>query len=81
MWNDIAKHYKMAWCNQIIYITEYLEGGLTKSGRSLRVHCPIGGMLNSKMMLTHEFPMKFRIKKVFFIIYLLAHGDIQDIIY
>ena len=63
VWNDIAKHYKMAWCNQIIYITEYLEGGLTKSGRSLRVHCPIGGMLNSKMMLTHEFPIKFRIKK------------------
>lgn len=63
VWNDIAKSYKMAWCNQIIYITEYLSGGLTKSGRKLRVHCPVGGMLNSKMMLTHEFPIKFRFKK------------------
>lgn len=63
VWNDIAKKYDMVWVNKIIYVTEYLEGGLTKSGRSLRVHCPIGGMLNSKMMLTHEFPLKFRIKK------------------
>ena len=53
----------MAWRNEIIYICNYLEGGLSLSGRKLRINCPIGGMLNSGIMLTKEFPLYFRIKK------------------
>ncbi|MCH5185484.1 MAG: glycosyltransferase family 2 protein [Oscillospiraceae bacterium] len=63
VWCDIGKYYDMVWKNDIIYICEYLEDGLTKSGRAMRIKCPVGGMLNSAMMLTKEFPVYFRIKK------------------
>lgn len=44
LWNRVAKEYKCVYINQVIYICEYLEGGLTKSGRSLRIRNPKGGM-------------------------------------
>jgi len=44
LWNRVAKEYKCVYVNQVIYICEYLEGGLTKSGRSLRIRNPKGGM-------------------------------------
>lgn len=61
-WVRMAKHYKMLFINKIIYITEYLDGGLTKSGRKLRVQCPVGGMINAKELLSKEFLSKIRIK-------------------
>lgn len=63
VWCDLGKNYLMVWTNKIIYICEYLNGGLSLSGRKLRINCPIGGMLNSEMMLTKEFPLYFRLKK------------------
>lgn len=63
VWCDLGKNYNMIWRNDIIYICEYLSDGLSQAGRSMRIKCPCGGMLNSGMMLTQEFPMKFRIKK------------------
>lgn len=63
VWCDLGKKYNMIWRNEIIYICEYLSDGLSKAGRAMRIKCPCGGMLNSAMMLTREFPMKFRIKK------------------
>ncbi len=63
VWCDLGKNYNMIWRNDIIYICEYLSDGLSQAGRAMRIKCPCGGMLNSGMMLTQEFPMKFRIKK------------------
>lgn len=63
VWCDLGKNYNMIWRNDIIYICEYLSDGLSQAGRAMRIQCPCGGMLNSGMMLTQEFPMKFRIKK------------------
>lgn len=62
VWWQIAREYNMLYVNKIIYITEYLEGGLTKSGRKLRIKNPLGGMENSKMAFHHEFPLKTRLK-------------------
>lgn len=62
VWINLAKNYKMLFVNKIIYITEYLEGGLTKSGRKLRIQCPIGGMINAEQALGKEFNIKDRIK-------------------
>lgn len=77
VWCDLGKKYSMVWKNKIIYICEYLEGGLSKSGRTLRINCPVGGMLNSSMMLTKEFPLFFRIKKaiLYNCYYLFADRD------
>ena len=63
VWWQIALEYDMYYVNQIIYITEYLEGGLTRSGRTLRIKCPLGGMENSRMGLHKRFPLPERFKR------------------
>ncbi len=62
VWWQIALEYDMLYVNQIIYITEYLEGGLTRSGRIVRIKNFNGGMENSKMGLHNKFPLSARIK-------------------
>ena len=47
LWNNAGFKYDTVYIPEIIYICEYLEGGLTKSGRKLRIKCPLGGMDNS----------------------------------
>ncbi|MBS3200930.1 glycosyltransferase family 2 protein [Turicibacter bilis] len=63
VWWKIALEYDMYYINKIIYITEYLDGGLSKSGRRLRINSPIGGMENSKVGMNKKFPLKERIKR------------------
>lgn len=41
LWNTMALNYKTVYRNKTIYICEYLEGGLTKSGRALRMKAPL----------------------------------------
>ena len=47
LWNKSGFKYDTVYIPEIIYVCEYLEGGLTKSGRKLRISCPLGGMDNS----------------------------------
>lgn len=47
LWQHVGFHYNTVYINDVIYICEYLEEGLTKSGRRLRIQCPLGGMDNS----------------------------------
>lgn len=47
LWNNAGFKYDTVYIPEIIYICEYLDGGLTKSGRKLRISCPLGGMDNS----------------------------------
>lgn len=47
LWNNVGFKYKTVYISKVIYRCEYLEGGLTKSGRSMRINCPLGGMDNS----------------------------------
>ena len=44
LWVKIAQKYKTVYINKVIYICEYLEGGLTSSGRKMRIKSPLGGM-------------------------------------
>lgn len=62
VWTQIALNYDMFYVNKIIYITKYLDGGLTKSGRAMRLNNPLGGMANSKTSLDRRLPIKMRIK-------------------
>lgn len=62
IWWQIAEQYDMLYKNEIIYITEYLDGGLSKSGRAMRIRCPLGGMENSKMAFGNKFPLYARLK-------------------
>lgn len=62
VWLGIAKQYDMFMRNKIIYITEYLEGGLSKSGRRMQLTSPIGAMMNAQMRMSKEFSVKLRLK-------------------
>lgn len=82
IWRQIYLKYRMMYVNQIIYICEYLEGGLTRQGRKLRIECPLGGMENSKVSLDRRFPLKERVKRAWlFVCYgKFAHLDFKSII-
>ena len=62
MWLQVSDLADMLFVNKVIYITEYLEGGLTKSGRRLRISCPRGGMVFSVLLMGKEYPWEDRIK-------------------
>lgn len=42
VWVKMSEKYKMVHINECIYISEYLEGGLTKSGRKMKMKSPVG---------------------------------------
>lgn len=62
-WNTLASNHKTVYRNKTIYICEYLEGGLTKSGRTLRMKCPLGMMDDCRMYLNNRVCVVVRIKE------------------
>lgn len=69
-WIYLAKRWDMLEVNKIIYITEYLEGGLSKTGRRLRFQCPNLMAYGSLMTMSKEFSTKIRIKQaLLYIVY------------
>ncbi len=61
-WIRMAKKYNMICKNVAIYIADYLEDGLTKSGRSLRMNCPRGGMEYANLCMMKGISWKRRVK-------------------
>ena len=51
------------YINQVIYLCDYREDGLTKAGRKMRLQNPLGGMFNSRTYMHPRVPMKRRIEK------------------
>lgn len=82
VWRQIYLKYHMVYVNAIIYICEYLEGGLTRQGRKLRIECPLGGMENSKVSFDKRFPLRERIKRAWlFVCYgKFAHLNFKSIV-
>lgn len=62
LWYRAANLGKCVYVNDPIYVCEYLEGGLTKSGRQLRIRNPKGGMFNSYLRMNPHCSMKERLK-------------------
>lgn len=62
MWVQVSDMADMLFVNKVIYICEYLEGGLSQSGRKLRINCPNGGRTFCLLMMDSKFPLKERIK-------------------
>ncbi|MBW4764108.1 glycosyltransferase family 2 protein [Prevotella salivae] len=82
-WIWLAKQYDMLFVNKIIYITEYLVGGLSDSGRALRFKCPHLMAYGSLMTMSKEFSFKIRMKEtLLYIVYSLfgkkSLGEIFD---
>ena len=69
-WIYLAKKWDMLMVNKIIYITEYLPGGLSDSGRKLRFQCPNLMAYGSLMTMSKEFSTKIRLKEaLLYIVY------------
>lgn len=62
LWDRVSFTHKCVYINSVIYICEYLDGGLTKSGRKLRLRNPHGGMFTSELRMDRKNFTKERIK-------------------
>lgn len=51
VWVEMSGPYRMVHINECVYISEYLDGGLTKSGRRMKLHSPRGMMARSWVYL------------------------------
>ena len=70
LWIKMARKRKMLFRNKIIYITEYLAGGLSDSGRALRFRCPHLMAYGSLETMSKEFSWKIRLKEtLLYIVY------------
>ncbi len=50
------------YVNRVIYLCEYMDGGLTKSGRKMRIQNPLGGMVHGSLYFSKRFKFKYRVK-------------------
>lgn len=62
LWNRVAITHKCVYINDVIYICEYLEDGLTKSGRAMRIRNPRGGMMAAEVDMQRKNYWYLRIK-------------------
>lgn len=62
LWNRVSFTHKCVYINSVIYICEYLEGGLTQSGRKMRIRNPRGGMYTANLNMNRKNFFRKRIK-------------------
>lgn len=69
-WIFLSRQHDMLFRNKILYITEYLAGGLSDAGRRLRFQCPNLMAYGSLETMSKEFSLKIRIKEtLLYIVY------------
>lgn len=54
---------KGVYINQVIYLCDYREDGLTRAGKKMRLSNPLGGRYNSMVYMHPRLPAKTRLKK------------------
>lgn len=59
---EMAKKYKILFSSKVVGVAEYLEGGLSKSGRQLRLKNPLGMMHYCNLMISPEASVVTQIK-------------------
>lgn len=69
MWYLTTKGKKVVYSDKVIYLCEYLAGGLTRSGRSLHMKNPNGCMWHAAALLGEKnLRLKIRIKKALLVV-------------
>ena len=64
VWIKMALNYKLVFINKPVYYADYLEGGLTHSGKTMRIKSPLGAMERAKMLMTKQCILSNRIKGI-----------------
>ena len=77
VWMQMSGPYQMVHINKCIYIGEYLEGGLTKTGRAMKIYSPRGMMKRSEVYL-NDGGVCLKIKFKMMILY-IVYGKFADI--
>lgn len=70
VWIRMARQYKMVHINQVIYVGNYIDNGLTKNRRKHNINSPIGCMHRAEEFMKPDIKLKYRIK-----------GAIQYVVY
>lgn len=60
----IGEKYKCIFINKVIYISDYLNDGLSRAGKKIRINNPLGGIALSEEFLTDNVNIKVRVKKI-----------------
>ena len=63
LWCRVGETYLCVYINQIIYICEYLTGGLTKLGKRFRIRNPRGGQYVANLKMSSQNPPLERLKQ------------------
>lgn len=71
VWMMMSGPYRMVHINKNVYICDYLEGGLTNTGRKMKIRSPRGMVLRSRIYLNNENTcLKVKVKMmILYIIY------------
>lgn len=64
VWVKMSEKYKMRFFNRIIYISDYLEDGLTNNRRKHNIKSPNGCVSRAEAILNSKACMKIRIKSM-----------------
>ena len=66
LWNEVARQgYKLRWYNEIIYICNYLEDGLTVNRDSIYLSNTIAHKMMVNELLQIDFPIKSKINIIY----------------
>lgn len=68
VWMQMSERYRMVHINRCVYISDYLEGGLTKSGRRMKLRSPKGMVLRSEIYLNNK-QVNYKVKVKMMLLY------------
>lgn len=76
VWNRIATKYKLRFFNQIIYLAEYQNDGISAGIARARMNSPVASMMTYAEMTRYDIPLKQKIKAAinYWRFRLCAHG-------
>ncbi|MDR5752712.1 MULTISPECIES: glycosyltransferase family A protein [unclassified Caballeronia] len=61
VWAQIGLRYKMVHINEIVYISNYLPGGLTRGDNSINVRSPNGSVESVRWFLSKQVRLRVRV--------------------
>lgn len=62
VWFRIAQKYKLHCFNKVIYLRDYLEGGLTDHIVKIRMESPVASCMTYSEMLNYDIPLMQKVK-------------------
>lgn len=62
VWFRIAQHYRLRFYDDVVYLRDYLEGGLTDNIVRIRMYSPISSCMTYAEMLYYDIPWWQKIK-------------------